>query len=95
MTFEYTIQLNEGQLGLLCDLVEERVYELRQGTENGDSASHFWLEQLLHYYSLLKSGKNPLISWNSILGGAYPDPIEPNGWEQCLEKRDKSIPKTL
>jgi hypothetical protein len=46
---------------------------------------------MLHYNSLLKSGKNPLISWNSMLGGAYPDPIEPKGWEQCLENRDKPI----
>lgn len=82
MTFEYKVQLNEEQLGLLCDLVEERVYELRHEADNGDSASRFWLEQMLHYYSLLKSGKNPLISWNSMLGGAYPETIQ-------LPRKDK------
>lgn len=91
MTFEYTIQLNEAQLRLLCDLVEERVYELRQEAENGDSPSRHWQEQMLHYYSLLKSGKNPLISWNSMLGGAYPDPVEPAGWKAWLEKSNKPM----
>lgn len=76
MTFEYTVTLNADQLSLLCDLVEERVYELHREAADGDAASGYWQGQLQHYYSLLKSGQNPLISWNSMLGGAYPEPIE-------------------
>lgn len=76
MTFEYTVTLTADQLSLLCDLVEERVYELRWKVADRDAASGYWQEQMQHYYRLLKSGKNPLISWNSMLGGAYPEPIE-------------------
>jgi len=75
MTFEYTVTLTPVQLALLCELVEERVYELHREAADGDAASGYWQEQMQHYYSLLKSGKNPLISWNSMLGGAYPEPI--------------------
>lgn len=92
MTFEYTIQLNEDQLRLLCELVEERVYELRHEAENGDSASRHWHGEMLHYYSLLKSGKKPLISWNSMLGGAYPEPVEPTGWKEWLQSRRRETP---
>ncbi len=75
MTFEYTVTLTTVQLALLCELVEERVYELRREAANGDTASGYWQKQMEHYYSLLKSGKNPLISWNSMLGGAYPERV--------------------
>lgn len=76
MTMEYTVSLSSDQLELLCDLVEERVQELRRKAEDGNTGSDHKQEQMQHYYSLLKSGKNPLIFWNSMLGGAYPEPIE-------------------
>jgi hypothetical protein len=75
MTFEYTVTLTADHLSLLCDLVEERVYELHREAADGDAANGYWQEQMQHYYNLLKSGKNPLISWNSMLGGAYPERV--------------------
>jgi hypothetical protein len=89
MTIETTVHLNEQQLELLARLVEDHIYELRYEVEQGQTGSDHWLEVLKRHYSLLKSGKEQLISWNSIIGGAYPQPIEPSGWEQWLLKRGK------
>lgn len=87
MTYEHEIRLNSIQLELLTNLVEEEIYELTDKIIKGDKTLNYHRDQMMHYFSLLKSGSQTLISWNSIIGGAYPIHVEPTRYKEWLSKK--------